>query len=58
MRLGPLKIHRLEQWDLDCHPIVCVHWKTPNQSKRVFCLWKWGIQVRGMMLTRKALKCS
>ena len=56
MRLGPLKIHRLEQWDLDCHPIVCVHWKTPNQSKRVFCLWKWGIQVRGMMLTRKALK--
>lgn len=48
-------IHRLEQWDLECWPIVCVHWKTANRSKRIFCLWLWGIQVGSAQLTRKVL---
>ena len=55
LRIGPLWIHRLEQWDLDCWPIVCVHWKQPNRSRRIFCLWRWGIQVRPFRLSRAGL---
>lgn len=45
IRIGPVWIHRLEQWDIDCWPIVCIHWKTPNRSRRIFCLWHWGVQI-------------
>ena len=55
IHLGPLWIHRLEQWDLDCWPIVCIHWHRPGRSTRVFCLWRWGIQVRPFMLTSRAV---
>jgi hypothetical protein len=40
-----ISIHRKEQYDLDCFPLVCLHWNTPNGSLRVFCLWRWGIQI-------------
>ena len=43
-RLG-LWVHRLEQWDLDCWPIVCVHWHTPNRAQRIFCLWSGGVEI-------------
>jgi hypothetical protein len=55
IRFGPLWIHRKEQWDLDCWPLVCIHWKVPNRTTRIFCLWRWGIQVRPLMLTSRAL---
>jgi hypothetical protein len=40
-----LSFHRKEQWDLDCWPWLCVHWRYANGSRRVFCLWSGGIQV-------------
>ena len=47
IRIGPLWIHRQEQWDLDCWPIVCIHWfyDHDNGCRRVFCLWRWGIRI-------------
>lgn len=46
MKVGPFRIHRLEQWDLNVRPIVCVHrdYATSDYtgSRRVFCLWFWG----------------
>ena len=55
MHIGPVWLHRLEQWDLACWPIICAHWNTPNRSMRIFCLWRWGLQIRPLMLTTKAL---
>lgn len=55
-RIGPLWFHRLEQWDLECWPWLCVHWSTPDRSKRIFCIWAWGIQIRPFILTRKMLR--
>jgi hypothetical protein len=51
-----LHVHRKEQWDLDCWPIVCVHNRTHNRSKRVFCLWLWGVQIGNCALTRKGVR--
>lgn len=48
-------IHRKEQWDLDCVPLVCVHRRTPNSSTRVFCVWWLGIQIGALLLSTKAL---
>lgn len=48
--------HRLEQWDLDCWPILCIHWKTSDRSKRIFCLWLWGIQIGNMHMTRRSVR--
>lgn len=31
-------VHRKEQLDLDVKPIVCVHIKKPNMTKRLFCI--------------------
>lgn len=45
IHIGPFWIHRLEQWDLECWPFVCVHLRTPNRSRRIFCLWRWGVQI-------------
>ncbi len=55
IHIGPFHIHRLEQWDLDCWPLVCVHWKRPNRSTRIFCVWRWGIQIRPLMLSARGL---
>jgi hypothetical protein len=38
-------VHRKEQWDLECAPWVCIHLRRGNYSKRVFCLWRGGIQL-------------
>ena len=43
MKILGYRIHRKEQWDLECWPIVCVHKEAPGESKRVFCLWVWGM---------------
>lgn len=53
MKIGQFNIHRKEQWDLECFPIICIHRRTPNRSARVFCLWRWGLQVgnRGLFVT-------
>jgi hypothetical protein len=40
-----LSIHRKEQWDLNVYPIVCIHREIPNRSTRIFCIWKYGIQI-------------
>ncbi len=55
IRIGPLWLHRLEQWDLGCWPWLCIHWRTANRSTRIFCVWRWGIQIRPFKLTRKGL---
>ena len=51
IRIGPLSIHRKEQWDLDCWPLLCAHWR----SRRVFCLWRWGFQVGRARVTAQRL---
>ena len=38
-------IHRKEQWDLGCKPLVCVHKKDACSSERIFCLWISGVQI-------------
>ena len=47
IHIGALHIHRKEQWDLNCWPLVCVHqsYDHGNGNRRVFCLWLWGIQI-------------
>ncbi len=40
-----INVHRKEQWDLNCWPLLCVHVHRPNGSRRVFCLWRGGVQV-------------
>lgn len=47
MHIGSFWVHRKEQWDLNCWPIVCVHQRYDhgNGSRRIFCLWLWGIQI-------------
>jgi hypothetical protein len=40
-----IRIHRKEQWDLDCMPWVCAHRETRNSSTRIFCLWRGGIEI-------------
>lgn len=45
MRIGALSIHRKEQWDYNCWPIVCIHRRSPNVSQRIFCLWVGGLQI-------------
>lgn len=54
LRIGPLWIHRLEQWDFDCWPLNA-HSKRPNRSTRIVCVWRWGIQVRPFRLSRAGL---
>lgn len=57
IHIGPAWLHRQEQWDLDCWPLLCIHWQTPNRSRRVFCLWRWGIQIgNGKRLFRLSTK--
>lgn len=48
-----IQIHNKEQDDLNCFPIVCIHWRKPGHSKRIFCLWKWGLQVFGFRITSR-----
>jgi hypothetical protein len=54
--VGSLWFHRLDQWDFDCRPWLCVHWITPDSSSRVFCVWSRGIQIgRHFTLSNKAI---
>lgn len=53
--INPIWFHRKEQFDLDCWPLICLHWRTLDGSKRLFCLWLWGIQIGKFMATRKAI---
>lgn len=41
MNIGPYRIHRLEQWDLDCKPIFCVHkhFDHGNGCCRALCVY-------------------
>jgi len=48
-------IHRKPQFDLEVKPIVCVHLDEPNRSKRVFCLWRWGVEVGPVRVTRRGI---
>lgn len=41
IRLGPLWIHNLEQWDLGYKPRICVHWRYANGCGRLLCI-KWS----------------
>lgn len=43
--LGPLRFHRKLQWDLGVFPWLCVHFRRPNSSTRVFCVWRRGIEL-------------
>ena len=47
---GPM-IHRKRQFDLECWPIIAVHWQTANRSKRIFCLWRRGIEIGPLLAT-------
>jgi hypothetical protein len=47
-----LSVHRKEQYDLECKPLVCVHLTEPNRSRRLFCLWRWGVQVGRWLWSR------
>jgi hypothetical protein len=40
-----ISIHRKEQWDLGCNPIVCIHYTHGDAHTRIFCLWFWGIEI-------------
>lgn len=45
-----IRMHRKEQWDLQCWPWLCVHRdKTDDDgtwsNTRLFCVWKGGLQV-------------
>ena len=57
--IGPLWIHRLEQWDLGCSPLLAMHWRMRGWSRRILCLWTWGVQLGprgyGLFLTRRTL---
>jgi len=44
--IGQIWVHRREQYDLDCWPIICIHRNRPDQCTRLFCLWFWGIMFR------------
>ncbi len=46
-----LWVHRLEQFDLNCRPILAAHWKTPDSTTRLFVLWAFGLFVRPFILT-------
>ncbi|MFA5037570.1 MAG: hypothetical protein WC479_10405 [Candidatus Izemoplasmatales bacterium] len=42
-----LWFHRLHQWDINCIPILCIHWRYDkgNGCRRIFCIWRGGIEV-------------
>ncbi|QIW89786.1 hypothetical protein PQE71_gp104 [Bacillus phage Izhevsk] len=48
MQIGDYKIHRKDQWDLHCKPIICIHkyYDGGNGCKRVFCLWFDGLKLK------------
>lgn len=41
VRIGPYRLHRREQWDLECFPILCIHksYDHGNGSRRVLCIY-------------------
>ena len=46
-------VHRNEQWDLGCVPLVCVHRERRKSCARVFCLWGRGVQIGRWYWMRK-----
>lgn len=45
-----IKPHQKEQYDLECWPWLCIHVERVNarghqESRRVFCVWPWGLQL-------------
>ena len=54
LRIGPLWIHpRLEQWDLNCWPIVIASIGSSQTARAGSSAhWRWGIQVRPFRLSR------
>lgn len=58
MRIGPLWLHRLEQWDYGCWPLLCAHWTRPNHTRRIFCVWRWGIQIGSWRFIVKATRAT
>lgn len=46
-QIGPLWLHRLDQWDLECWPWLVAHWRYDhgNGSQRIFALWAGGLQL-------------
>jgi len=42
MRIRNYRIHRMEQWDLECFPMICVHREEYDSSIRLFCVWFLG----------------
>lgn len=54
--IGQLWLHRREQWDLDCDPWLCVHWRRPDSSMRVFCVWRWGLDLGPLLITRRGIR--
>jgi len=50
-RFAMLNFHRKEQWDLGpCTPWVCIHWERPDSCTRIFCLWRWGMQIGSLTI--------
>lgn len=44
-KLHHLHIHNLEQIDIETFPLFCIHRRKPNESKRVFCIYKKSGQI-------------
>lgn len=49
-----ITFHRKEQDDIlgggIKKPLLVIGWKTTGHYKRLFCIWRWGIWVRGVPL--------
>ena len=50
-----IKIHREEQWDLDCKPYFVLAVESPGHYKRICCLWKNGFQIFRLVIKFKTL---
>lgn len=58
MEKRQIHIHCKQQWDLQCNPIICIHYKKPNRSKRVFCIWRGGIQIGSFQITVQGIRIN
>ena len=51
-----IKFHRREQDDLACKPWLAAHWKRPGVSRRLFCVWLWGLEAGRFGISSKAIR--
>lgn len=58
LTLGPLWVHRREQYDLDCKPWVCVHLVRANSTTRLLCLWRRGLDLGPLLITKRGIRYS